>query len=89
MNNIITCLLMTFLVVGCSQHSARLSSSDRHAIANIIEQENKGSITEIEPMEDGTVRVLTRVPGENGGGLLTVAKTNNQWTVVLRGSWMN
>ncbi|MGN6554293.1 MAG: hypothetical protein ACTHLW_11300 [Verrucomicrobiota bacterium] len=82
-------LLAVVLVCGCSARNAPLSSQDRSAITNLIENENIGSITEIEPMRDGTVQVFTRVPGKGGGDLLTLAKTRTEWKILKRGAWMN
>jgi hypothetical protein len=81
-------LLIMMFVSGCTEQSLSLSAQDRSSITNLIEKENIGSITEIEPMRDGTVKVFTRVAGKDGGGLLTLYKTRKEWKVVKRGAWM-
>ena len=89
MNALTLFLLIMLLALGCSERWERLSSQERSTITNLIAKENVGRITEIEPMRDGTVRVYTQYHDRDGGGLLTLAKTNKEWRVVLRGAWMN
>ena len=81
-------LLMILLVSGCSERTASLSSQDRFAITNLIEKESIGGITEIQSMRDGTVQVFTHVPGKDGGNLLTLAKREKEWKIIMRGAWM-
>jgi hypothetical protein len=82
-------IFSVFLIVGCSRHSAELSSTDRNAITNTIVMEHKGNITDIELLRDGSVRVSTLIPGRSGGDLLTVKKSVTGWEVIKRGVWMN
>lgn len=74
---------------GCTPKSrSKPSAADLNSITNLVGT-GAAKIEEMQLQSDGTVLVTMHVPGESGGDLLTLNKTNGNWFILRRGSWMN